>query len=60
MQTIQELCDIIRQTAYDIHHFHGHGHLEKVYENASVHRSANSDLRSSSSSHPRFLMKTAP
>jgi GxxExxY protein len=38
MQSIQELCDIIRQTAYDIHLFHGHGHLEKVYENALVHR----------------------
>ena len=21
-----------RQTAYDIHLYHGHGHLEKVYE----------------------------
>jgi GxxExxY protein len=38
MQTIPELCDIIRQTAYDIHLYHGHGHLEKVYENALAHR----------------------
>ena len=29
-----ELCNSVRQTAYDIHVFHGHGHLEKVYENA--------------------------
>ena len=38
MLTINELCDIIRQTAYSIHIYHGHGHLEKVYENALVHR----------------------
>jgi GxxExxY protein len=28
----------VRQTAYDIHVYHGHGHLEKVYENALAHR----------------------
>jgi GxxExxY protein len=38
MKTIMELCDIVRQIAYDIHVYHGHGHLEKVYENALVHR----------------------
>jgi GxxExxY protein len=38
MTTIKEICDIVRQTAYDIHVYHGHGHLEKVYENAMVHR----------------------
>lgn len=38
MHTINELCDIIRQTAYDIHLYHGHGHLEKIYENALTHR----------------------
>ena len=32
------LCDQIRQTAYDIHAYHAHGHLEKVYENALGHR----------------------
>lgn len=32
------LCDQVRQTAYDIHVYHGHGHLEKVYENALVNR----------------------
>ena len=34
MTTINDLCDIVRQTAYDIHVYHGSGHLEKVYENA--------------------------
>ena len=38
MKTINELCDVVRKTAYAIHVYHGHGHLEKVYENALVHR----------------------
>ena len=38
MKSINELCDIVRQTAYAIHLYHGQGHLEKVYENALVHR----------------------
>jgi GxxExxY protein len=35
---ILTLCDMIRQTSYDIHAYLGHGHLEKVYENALAHR----------------------
>jgi GxxExxY protein len=35
---IKNLCDQIRQTAYEIHAYHGHGHLEKPYENALAHR----------------------
>jgi len=38
MKEIKQLCDQVRQTAYDIHVYHGHGHLEKVYENALAHR----------------------
>ena len=38
MKDIKSLCDQVRQTAYDIHVYHGHGHLEKVYENALAHR----------------------
>lgn len=38
MREINELCDIVRETAYAIHCYHGHGHLEKVYENALTHR----------------------
>lgn len=37
-QNVEQLCDQIRQIAYDIHLFLGHGHLEKVYENALAHR----------------------
>ncbi len=40
MNTIMELCDVVRETAYAIHVYHGHGHLEKVYENALAHRLA--------------------
>ena len=35
---INDLCDKVRKTAYAIHVYHGHGHLEKIYENALVHR----------------------
>jgi GxxExxY protein len=38
MKTINDLCDIVRQTAYDIHVYHANGHLEKVYENALANR----------------------
>jgi len=38
MRDIMELCDTVRQAAFNIHIYHGHGHLEKVYENALAHR----------------------
>ncbi len=38
MNDIKALCDQVRQTSYAIHVYHGHGHLEKVYENALVNR----------------------
>ena len=38
MHNIKALCDQVRQTAYAIHAYLGHGHLEKVYENALAHR----------------------
>lgn len=31
MQDIMQLCDMVRETAYPIHVYHGPGHLEKVY-----------------------------
>jgi GxxExxY protein len=36
--SINELCDIVRETGFAIHKYHRHGHLEKIYENALVHR----------------------
>src|SRR2546421_7833724 len=38
MKDLQQLCAQVRQTSYEIHVYHGHGHLEKVYENALAHR----------------------
>jgi GxxExxY protein len=38
MDDVKALSDQVRQTAYDIHCYHACGHLEKVYENALVHR----------------------
>lgn len=38
MGSVNQLCDLIRETAFAIHVYHGHGHLEKVYENALAHR----------------------
>jgi GxxExxY protein len=35
---IFKLCDVVRQTSFEIHKFHRNGHLEKVYENSLVHR----------------------
>jgi len=37
-EEILELCDLVREIAYSIHCFLGHGHLEKVYENALATR----------------------
>jgi GxxExxY protein len=37
-QDIKQLCDIIRETSFEIHCYHRNGHLEKIYENALVHR----------------------
>jgi len=38
MKDLKTLAAQVRQTSYDIHVYHGHGHLEKVYENALAHR----------------------
>ena len=41
MQTgrpILALCDVIRETSFAIHRYLRHGHFEKIYENALVHR----------------------
>jgi GxxExxY protein len=35
---INQLCDIIRETSFAIHCYHRNGHMEKIYENALVHR----------------------
>jgi GxxExxY protein len=35
---INQLCDLVRETSFAIHRYHRHGHVEKIYENALVHR----------------------
>jgi GxxExxY protein len=35
---INNLCDVIRETSFEIHKFFRSGHLEKSYENALAHR----------------------
>ena len=42
---ILELCDQIRQVAFDLHAYLRHGHLEKVYENGLAHRLQKSGFR---------------
>ena len=37
-RNINQLCDLVRETSFAIHCYHRHGHLEKIYENALVHR----------------------
>ncbi len=37
-ENINRLCDVVRETSFAIHKYHRNGHLEKVYENALVHR----------------------
>jgi GxxExxY protein len=35
---VLQLCDQVRQTAFEMHAFLRHGHLERVYENGLAHR----------------------
>ena len=44
-EDINQLCDIVRETSFAIHKYHRNGHLEKVYENALVHRLRKLGLR---------------
>ncbi|HTT57165.1 MAG TPA: GxxExxY protein [Opitutaceae bacterium] len=42
---INQLCDVVRETSFAIHHYHRHGHLEKIYENALAHRLRKLDIQ---------------
>lgn len=35
---INTLCNTVREVSYAIHVYHGPGHVERIYENALVHR----------------------
>jgi GxxExxY protein len=54
MNDINTLCDQVRQIAYNIHAYHAHGHLEKVYENALAHRLRKAGLNVKQQ-HPIFV-----
>lgn len=42
---INNLCDIVRETSFAIHKYHRSGHLEKIYQNAFVHRLRKQSLK---------------
>ena len=42
---IMRLCDIVRQTGFDLRKYHGSGHLEKIYENGLTHRLRKQGIR---------------
>jgi len=44
-ESMNELCDLVRETCFAIHRYHRNGHLEKVYENALAHRLRKLGLR---------------
>jgi GxxExxY protein len=44
MRDINGMCDFMRDTAFAIHRYHRHGHLEKVYENALADRLRKAEL----------------
>ncbi|MGE9291556.1 MAG: GxxExxY protein [Puniceicoccales bacterium] len=35
---VKALCDIVRETGFEIHCYHNNGYLEKIYENSLVNR----------------------
>jgi GxxExxY protein len=37
-ETVFDLCDIVRETGFAVHTYLRNGHLEKVYQNALLHR----------------------
>jgi GxxExxY protein len=37
-EDIRQLCDVVRETSFEIHRYHGNGHLEEICENALAHR----------------------
>ena len=38
VENVMQLCDSVRETSFAIHKYLRDGHLEKMYENALVHR----------------------
>ena len=45
MTDIFALCDVVRETSFQIHSYLRHGHREQIYENALVHRLRKQGIR---------------
>ena len=37
-ETMNQLCDVVRETSFSTHCYHRHGHMEKIYANALANR----------------------
>ena len=48
---ILTLCDIVRQTSFDIHKYLRNGHREQIYENALAHRLRKQGLKVQQQQH---------
>ncbi|OHD79051.1 MAG: hypothetical protein A3J97_09855 [Spirochaetes bacterium RIFOXYC1_FULL_54_7] len=44
-EDIRKLCDVVRETVFEIHGYLRNGHLEKVYENGLAHRLRNAGFK---------------
>lgn len=53
-ETINQLCDIVRETSFAIHKYHRNGHAEKIYENALTNRLRKAGLKVFQQ-HPLFV-----
>jgi len=58
-EDINKLCDVIRETSFQIHKFLRSGHLEKIYENALAHRLIKIGIQLFNSMSYAFSTKTA-
>ena len=54
---INRLCDVVRQTSFEIHKYLRSGHLEKVYENALAHRLSKIGIAFIQQHHSMFVMR---
>ena len=57
---IMKLCDMVRQTGFELRSYLGNGHLEKVYEIGLAHRLRKQGLQVSSKFQSPFMMRTGP
>lgn len=56
---IKRMTDEIRETAFSLHKYLRHGHLEKVYENGLVNRLKKKDTKLNNNTLYKSTMKMA-